>query len=293
MTLLRSVIITAVLVAGISGAAQATPFFTQDPRTLPQGMWRIEEHLLLTDFDESLVDGHEAPLLGGHSASSLTVNTRLRYGVRDDLTVFADIPYVRKRLQATDGATRTNDGLGDVFLLAKCKVHDDRRSKTRAAVAAATKLKTGEYHSLPPELALGTGQTSWLIAGLAEKQVGRTTYYASASHVWTGTRHDTDLNPGQVVNLNLAAEHSLGPGSWAAAAEINCSHQGKSRQNRQRVEASGTTLVNLAGGFQYRPRPRAGRTIVIEAEVQVPVHTEGYARTLPDAVFYLGAYIIF
>ena len=293
MTLFRSLIIAAALVTGFAGVAGATPFFTQDPRTLPQGMWRVEEHLLLSDFDESLVDGHEAPLIGGRSASSLTLNTRVRYGVRDKLTVFADIPYVRKRLRATDGATRTNDGLGDVFLLAKYKFHDNRQTKTRAAVAAATKLNSGEYRGLPPELALGTGQTNWLLAGLAEKQVGRTTYYGSASHVWTGTRHDTNLDPGQVVNLNLAAEHLVGSGPWAVVAEINYSHQGRSSQDGQRVEASGSTLVNLAGGFQYRPRPKAGRTLVIETEVQVPVSKAGYVRALPDAVFYLGAYLIF
>jgi len=293
MRTLRRLIIAAALVTRFAGAAQATPFFTQDPRTLPQGMWRVEEHLLFSEFDESLVDGQEVPLLGGREASSFTANTRIRYGVRDDLTMFVDIPYARKRLVASDGVTRTNDGLGDLFVLAKYRFHDNRQTKTRAAVAAATKLNTGEYRGLPPELALGTGQANWLLAGLAEKQVGRTTYYGSASHVWTGTRYDTNLNPGQVMNLNIAAEHLLGSGPWAAVAEINYSHQGRSLQNGQRVEASGSTLVNLASGFQYRPRPKARRTLVIEAEIQVPVSKEGYVRTLPEAVFYLGAYAIF
>ncbi|MEN6401101.1 MAG: hypothetical protein ABFD94_04095, partial [Armatimonadia bacterium] len=52
-------------------AAMATPWFTQDPRTLPEDKWRIEEHVLFSEVDSALVDGDKVPLPAG-KFSSLT-----------------------------------------------------------------------------------------------------------------------------------------------------------------------------------------------------------------------------
>ncbi len=281
-------------VMATASSAGATPFFTQDPRTLPQGKWRVELHLLTTTSDQSLVDGDEAPLLllGGR-ASSFVTEARVRYGATDRLTVFADFPYVRKSLEAPDGGERTNSGLGDIFVLAKWKVHDSRARGTRAAVALATKLPTGEYRHLQPELALGTGQTNWVLVALGEKEQGPNTFYGSASYVMTGGRTDTDTNPGQVVALNGAVEHKLGRSPYNVVGELNWAHQGRSEMAGATLEQSGSTVLNLAAGIQYSPPPKAGRKLVIETEVQLPVREDGFVRALPDYVWYLGGWMVF
>ena len=53
------------LLAAAATSAGATPFFTQDPRTLPQGKWRVGTHLLFSDSDDSLVNGEKVPFVGG------------------------------------------------------------------------------------------------------------------------------------------------------------------------------------------------------------------------------------
>ncbi len=282
--------IIAVAWVALSAQAWATPFFTQDPRTLPKGVWRVEKHMLLLNSDESLVDGDEVSLVSGERFSSLTIESRVRYGVTDRLTVFADLPYVRRSLDTSNGE-QTNSGFGDVFVLAKWKVHDSRAARTRAAVVAATKLDTGEYRNLAPELALGTGQTNWIVGGLGEKQAGPNTWYASALYVMTGSRTDTDTNPGQVVMLNGAVEHRIGQSRYNLVGELNYSHQGRSEVSGQTVGASGSTILNAAGGFQYsRPR-KNGRMLVIETELQVPVRKDGFVRDLPEYLWYLGGWM--
>jgi hypothetical protein len=293
MRTLVSTVSTLLVIGATAAIAAATPFFTQDPGTLPQGLWRVEEHSLYADYDTSVVDGGETPLVGGRDASSWTLNTRVRYGVRDDLTVFVDVPHVRKTLTDADGSKHTNEGLGDLFLLAKYRVYDNHQTKTRAAVVAATKLKTGEYRDLPPELALGTGQTNYIVGGLIQKQVGRNTYYASALHAFTGRRSDLNANPGDVTMLNLAGEFPIADSHLNAVTELNYSRQGKTYRDGARVDASGSRVLNAAAGLQYYPKAARFKKTVIEAEVQLPVSTSGYVSTLADPLYYVGAWVVF
>jgi len=272
--------------------ALTTPFFTQDPRTLPAGKWRVETHLLSSHYEHSLVDGDEVPLLSGDSASASTYQTRIRYGAADKLTLFVDIPYVRKTVCA-GGVRRISNGRGDVALLVKYNIHDDRARGTRAAVALSTKLATGDYRNLPPELALGTGQTNWILVLLGEKQVGIDTYYASVAYVDTGERTDVDTDPGQVFRANVAIEHKVGDSPCNIVGELNYFHQGRFERVGETVETSGSTILNAAIGAQYAPRLQPGRLLIVESEIQFPIHSAGYSAALPDYTYYLGAWTVF
>ena len=291
MTRLVCLMFLALLTVG-GGTAIATPFFTQDPRTLPAGKWRVETHLLASHFDQSLVDGDKVPLLAGDAASASTYQTRIRYGAADKLTLFVDIPYVRKTL-SVDGKRRTHNGLGDMALLAKYKMHDDRERGTRAAVALSTKLATGDYRGLPPELALGTGQTNWILVLLGERQSGRDTYYASAAYVDTGERSDVNTDPGQVFRANLAMEHKLGASPYNIVGELNYFYQGRFERAGETVATSGANILSIALGAQYAPKLEPGRLLFVESELQFPIHSTGYSAALPDYTYYLGAWTVF
>lgn len=277
----------------LAGTVQATPWFTQDPRTLPQGHWRVEQHALYSRYDESLVASETRPLALGREASSLSLVTRVRYGARDDLTVFVDLPWVRKRLTANDGSVRTESGLGDVLLLAKYRYYNRPAARSRRAVSIYVKPHTGDYRDLPGLLAPGSGTTDWGLVHLWEQGRGATTWYASFGYVLTGTRSDLDRDPGDAWTYNLAAEHRLGRGRWNALAELNGRHEGRAHEKGQRVAASGASLLSFSPGVQYVQPGRAGRSTTLEAGVQIPLLRQGNLPAVPQYTAYLGGYAIF
>lgn len=289
------VTITGLTLAALSlvVAAQATPWFTQDPRTLPEGHWRVEQHAVYAWFDESLVASETRPLALGREASSLTLVTRVRYGARDDLTVLADVPWVRKRLTANDGSVRKESGLGDVLLLAKYRYHNRPAARSRRAVALYVKPHTGDYRDQPGLLAPGSGTVDWGLIHLWEQGRGATTWYASLGYVLTGTRSDLDRNPGDAWTYNLAAEQPLGKGRWSLVAEVNGRHEGRAYEKGQRVAASGASLLSFSPGLQYVQPGRAGRSTTLEAGVQIPLLRQGNLPAVPEYTAYAGGYAVF
>jgi len=273
-------------------AALATPWYTQDPRTLKQDHWRIEEHVIYSTTDSALSDGDDAPLPGGAAdASSLTALTRVRYGVTDNVTVFMDVPWVHKRVHPLAGGTVENDGMGDLFFLAKWKYYDDRHAKTRRAVALSVKTDTGEVEGLPGLLATGTGGTNWNLTHLWEKQTGRTTWYNSLTYSLTGRNRVTGVDPGNLFLFNLAAEHHFAD-HWNFVWEVNGRYQGHFVGPTGTTTLGSSTLLSLTPGVQFT-QPRKGGLTTFEAGVQIPVVTNGDQPSIPDYEVYAGAYTIF
>jgi hypothetical protein len=276
-----------------AAVAGATPWFTQDPRTLPAGHWRVEEHVLIQGINDGLANGHEAPLPNGATgASSLTALTRIRYGARDDLTVFVDIPFVDKELDTPAGPDR-NSGLGDLTFLAKWKYHEHKQANHRRALAGFVKLENGEHEGLPPLVSLGSGQMDYGLVHLWEWDTKEANYYASTGYVYRDTRSDTGVNPGDWVLFNAAMEHKLGKTPMNVVIELNGRHELESRRAGASVPSSGATIVSLSPGLQYSQRYKDGTAVTFEMGVQVPVITAGDLPALPDYTFYGGAYVIF
>lgn len=283
--------ITLLLGLAAATAALATPWFTQDPRTLPEGKWRVEEHFLFSEFDSALVNGEKVALPAGEF-SSFVAHTRVRYGVTDDLTVFLDVPWVRKRWTAANGDVTTADGLGDMMLLAKQKYHDNKAERSRRAWALAMKFHTGDSRGLAPPLAQGTGTTDFSLIHLWEKGVGDTTWFGSLGYTLTGDRRDLDRDPGDVGIFNLAAEHKLNP-RWNFVWELNGRYEGNTYAATGPAPSGGATTVSFTPGFQYnRPKP-GGKLLALEAGVQVPVYKHGDAAAIQDYTLYVGGYTIF
>jgi len=274
-------------------AAHATPWFTQDPRTLPEGKWRVEEHFLYAGIDQGLADGEGVPLPGGvTNASSITAHTRIRHGVRDDLTVFVDLPWVRKSVHTATG-TVDNDGLGDIQFLAKWKYREDKEAGWRRAVAAFAKFDTGDAEGLPPLLATGSGQNDFGLTHLWEWRHAGSTWYAGTGYVYRDTRSDTGVNPGDWILLNLAAEHPIGDTHANFVWELNGRREARNRQAGQSLGNSGSTIISLSPGLQYVDKKANGRSITWEAGVQVPLFKHGNLPALPDYTVYAGGYAIF
>jgi hypothetical protein len=282
-----------VLIAlGLSSVASATPWFTQDPRTLPQGKWRVEEHVLYSDVDDALVDGDRVPFAAIEDFTSLTLHTRVRYGATDDLTVFVDVPYVRKRVTGLGGVETTNDGLGDLFFLAKYKYHDSKRHRLRQAAFVALKAENGEAEGLPGPLALGTGTTDWTFGHLWEKGLGEATGYASVGYTLTGDRDDLGTDPGDAIFFNVAAEHPIGHQGLQFVWEINGRHTGSTEAGGGTVPNTDSLIVAFSPGVQYVRRLKSG-PLQLEAGVQIPVYMQGDAPAIPNYTAYVGGFIVF
>lgn len=281
------------MVAGIATMASATPWFTQDPRTLPQGKWRVEEHVMFAEANGGLSDDRDAPLPGGaREVSTLNLHTRVRYGVTDDLTLFADLPLITKRLEAADGSTQSNTDLGDVVVLAKYQYHQEPARGRRQGVAALVKTDTGDSTATPALLATGSGQTSVGLLHLWEWREASSTWYASAGYLWTDERSDTGRDPGDQVLFNLAAEHPLRGRPMNLVWEINGVYEGHAESAGKGVANTGSTLVSFTPGVQYN-LSRGATRITLEAGVQVPVVKRGDLPVLNDYQAYMGGYVIF
>ncbi len=289
---MRRIVTTVTLTVFAVGAAYATPWFTQDPRTLPEGKWRVEEHIFYSETGDALVDGDRRSLPGGAEATSLTLHTRVRYGVNDQLTVFADVPWISNEFTAADGTKRTEEGVGDLLFLGKYKYHDNRKDGTRSAFALFIKPDTGDSSSDVGLLRTGTGTTNVGINHLWEKQDGPTTYYASLGYIYTGENNAMNLDPGDVIVGNIAAEHRLGNG-WKGVWEINARHQGQAELAGTDVPNSEWTTISLSPGVQYETHPAPGQIAIFEAGLQIPTFTWGDRAGLENYTIYGGGYWIF
>jgi len=292
-TLSRLLTVTVGLLTAATIAC-ATPWFAQDPRTLPQGAWRVEEHVLYSDITDALAAGENAPLAGGvASASATTLHTRLRYGLRDDLTVFVDAPYVFKRTHGPGGLVRDNSALGDLVFLAKYKYAEDKQAGKRRAVALIYKADTGDTEGLPGLLATGSGQSNLGLIHLWEWRARKATWYASAGYTWTDTRSDNGRNPGDLWTVNLALEQPLGQGAWRAIGELNGQYEGNASGGGATPATSGATVVSFSPGLQYVNQRPSGKSTTWEAGVQLPLITEGNLPALANYTFYAGGYLVF
>lgn len=287
---MRAVIHGAMLLTIVS-LAQATPWFTQDPRTLSEGKWRVEEHVLFSEFDSALVDGDKVPLPAGEF-SSFTAHTRVRYGVKDNFTIFMDAPWVNKRWTAPDGTVREENGLGDMLFLAKYKYYDNKAERTRRAWALSLKPHTGDTRGLPPPLAQGSGSTDFSLIHLWEKGSGDTTWYGSLGYTFTDDHADLNRDPGDVALFNLAAERKLSP-RWNFVAELNGRYEGNSQSEGAVVPGTGALIMSLSPGFQYTRTKPGGKLLTLEAGVQVPVIKAGDAAAIQDYTAYVGGYTVF
>lgn len=282
----------ALMLSFAAGLAHATPWFTQDPRTLPAGKWRVEEHLLYSETEDALVDGDRAALPAGGEATALTLHTRIRYGATDDLTVFVDIPWVDREYTPAGGLAQSNDGLGDLLFLGKYKYQDDRADGSRRALALFAKPRNGAYRGLSPLVAAGSGTTNLGLMHLWERQHGPTTWYASAGYVLTGSRDDTGVNPGDLLTGNLAAEQDFGAG-WKGVLELNAQHQFEARRAGAGVPDTESTVIGIAPGVQYYDQPAPGQQVVLEAGVQLPTFAWGDRGALEDFTAYAGGFVVF
>ncbi|MCH7743850.1 MAG: transporter [Proteobacteria bacterium] len=204
----------------------------------------------------------------------------LGYGITPDLTVFAVLPFVSKKLESVN-PTRKADGLSDISLFLRYTVYkDNRRGKTfRVAPFAGLKLATGndsEKDSLgqvPAGLQPGSGSTDFF-GGVV------LTYQTLAWEFDAQIRVDAfnranDVEKGDKFSFASSLQYRVWPkklnapvpGFLYLVIESDFSHQRKDRISGESNNSSGGNRWLISPGIQY-----VTRRWVAELSVQIPAN---------------------
>ncbi|MFB6273593.1 MAG: hypothetical protein ABEL51_11935 [Salinibacter sp.] len=235
----------------------------------------------------------------GRSVNAVLLPVSLNYGATTNLTLAANVPFVRKELDASTPAGPLNQatsGVGDIRLLGKYRfLRLDGYLKTlQLAVLGGVKLPTGATDArlpngdfLPMPLQVGSGSTDGIAAlsgtGIWDWRVAHASllYRRNAE----GTR---GYRFGDLINYNLATNFRVwtnpypGPELYLGA-ELN-------GEIRARDERNGADLANT-GGHRLFLSPSvvffAFRNLTLEGSVQVPIYQDLNGTQLEDGVRYV------
>lgn len=212
--------------------------------------------------------------------SSISV---LGYGVNQNLSLFAVVPFHDRRLRiTTDGERRTRDaaGLGDIRLFGKYTAV--RRNWTARALRlspfAGVELPTGasdendRFGRLPASVQLGSGSFDPFGGITATYQT--LDYQIDAQLSYQANTEANNFEFGDVARADISGQLRLlpreitggVPGFLYGVLELNLIHGGKNRDNGAVLGNSGGVTLFVTPGLQY-----VTRRWVLEAAVQLPV----------------------
>ncbi len=207
----------------------------------------------------------------------------LGYGINQDLTLFAVVPWIDKRLDV-NGAGRQADGFADSAMFARYTVFKRNLpgQTLRLAPFAGVKLANGSddendrIGTVPPGLQPGTGTTGWF-GGMV------LTWQKLAWELDTQIRVDSfrdnggqsgDIDVGNRYAWSSSFQYRIWPGKLDSTTpgflylvlESELSHQRRTRVSGVPDTDSGGDRFVLSPGIQY-----VTRRWVAELSVQIPV----------------------
>lgn len=215
---------------GIDGGGATISLLSPD--TLESNGWSAGTRLSFTRPDQR-PDEELARLAGKHIHAHnadyvLNSAVGVAYGITDQLTVSAELPYVRRDdLRAGEhshsGSMSTNEvvelddvsGIGDASILAKYKIFD--RDGLRFALVGGLKLPTGstrkrskEGEWLETEHQPGSGSWDPLVGAAIGTKFGPVQLTASGLYQWSG-KGAQDTRLGDRAQVGVAISHRFGP----------------------------------------------------------------------------------
>ena len=263
-----------ILLLGYDPGVQAAPitFNTALPVAAEEFVFRLQVKAGKTEEERDIPR---------RQASQHGIVSVLGYGVTPDLTVFAVLPYFRKKLELNStNVNRSSDGLSDLSVFARYTVYKrDSRGKTfRIAPFLGFKLATGEdaerdsLGTLPPDLQSGTGSTDYFGGAIATYQ---TLDWELDSQIRLDVSNEANgFEAGDKVSLAVSLQYRVWPAELSAttagflylAVESDLSHRAKARVLGSPDRNSGGDSWFVSPGIQY-----VTRRWVAEFSIQVPV----------------------
>ncbi|RKZ63023.1 MAG: hypothetical protein DRQ44_10445 [Gammaproteobacteria bacterium] len=210
------------------GAEGAGPVSTIPAIPMPAGSWGFGVRAEIINNDafstQQLEDFAADGLEGVHSIDKITsTSLSLSYGVTDDLSVNARLPYIeRKNIRESeieDGVPEAHthgdsSGVGDLLILAQYQVSNSE--KTDVAIQFGIKTPTGETEvkdkdgvRFETEFQPGSGSWDYLLGTSISKNINAFCYHANILYNKT-TEGSQSTEIGYALSYNAALSYRLG-----------------------------------------------------------------------------------
>ena len=240
------------------------PIYGIPAKTLPRGHWIFRGYAVFPHFNRMLnaKTGEMMALPAGTEFVSDSYTLKIRYGILNNLTAIANIPYVHKGL-STPKIKKTGDGLGDVIGALLYKFYVDKPHRFLLSGLLFTKWPTGKADHLDAtELPLGTGSFDAGLAVLPEWEFGKWDMRWSAFYIRRG-RNKASLDLGDVTSLSWSTAYNFSR-NFIAEGTLLYKSTAKDDANPS------YHVFRFIPGFQYRLR----RTFLVQFVFPVDLNSK-------------------
>ncbi|MBI4545631.1 MAG: transporter [Gemmatimonadetes bacterium] len=283
--------------------AQAIPFHTPTAMPLPLAESSIRSFFQHIEMRSVLRDGEEILNRDRVRLGIDLLPLVVPYGVTPTTTVMAGIPYVWKTFRAGGGASRSNRGFGDAFLVVKQELlaRDFIAGNRRLAVFGGASFPTGETQEdgvpLAAALRLGAGTVNPIGQAVYSHVHDRLGVHARLGYS-RALGSEFGVRPGSQWLYDLALGYRLSPAVYqserdatlAAYLEVNGAIVGRATRQGDPVSDTGGHTIFLSPGVQLIPLPNWA----FEASFQLPILRELRGTQLgPDWSLAIGARTVF
>ena len=304
------------------GSEAAGAINTIPAEPMPQGKWGLGIRTEIIDnksFSNKQLEGVAAQgLKGVHSVDKVTnTSIAIAYGVSDDLTVIARLPYIERTNiregELEDGVPEAHvhgdsSGVGDLLLLGQYRFFQN--DSTGASILFGLKAPTGEtgvkdkggVRLFETEFQPGTGSWDILVGAAISKKIGKVGFHANIlyNNTTEGSR-STEL--GDALSYNVALSYRLnredhthhdhthhhgdesGGLNWDLLLELNGETRRKDKKSGVFEANSGGTTVYLSPGIKVSSRKGLGGFL----SIGIPVRDQKNGKqTEPDTRIVAG-----
>lgn len=211
------------------------------------------------------------------SISSMVIPIRFGYGITDNLSVRATLPYVSLSLKGDIGDV-SGSGIGDARLEGVYQFMNETDNMPSLAGNLSIKLATGKYKDLKDdEIAIGTGGTDVIASVFASKKMGPVVGKAMLGYEVTGKMTDFsdslwEFDPSDPVLLSLSclypvsADLEIGGELWGSFLGPDIATLGS---DSNVVENSNGTVMWLSPWVSYKVSPAVSVKGVIDYPISV------------------------
>jgi hypothetical protein len=268
------------------GSEAAGPIGTIPTAPLPARAWSAGLRTEIVNFDRysdrELAGFAAAGEEHVHSVDRLmSLSASLAYGVSDDLTLSARLPYVDRQNiregEIEDGEAEAHDhgdssGIGDLSLLAQYRFLEHRTLD--ASVIGGVKAPTGKTderdggQKLDTEFQPGTGSWDWLFGGSASISADRIGLHANVLYnLTTEGSQDTEIGDAFFYNLGVVYSLSADDGEshhdhqhshlkWDLMLELNGEYRDKNDVDGDKDDNTGGDVIFLSPGVRLSSSDR-------------------------------------
>jgi len=202
------------------------------------------------------------------------------YGFTSKASMLVKIPFLVKEMKTGTGSIRGDEGLGDITVLGKYRVHtrNFKGGTSRLSLIAGLELPTGEDNErdslglLPPGLQLGSGSVD-IIVGAAHT-IQTLDYEVDTDLRYIINNEANGFEFGNVFQYNLSLQKRIFPftlpdgmyDQFNVLVEFNGIYQGKNEVLGIDQSSSGGHTLFISPGLQY-----VTQRIIYEASFQYPI----------------------